>query len=55
MALDKTLSFNVEIKDKNDNRPEFNRGTIRATISENIAEGTENMYYCMYEPKVCII
>ncbi|XP_051947542.1 cadherin-like protein 26 isoform X2 [Xyrauchen texanus] len=38
--VDKTLSFNVEIKDKNDNRPEFSPGTIRASFPENIAEGT---------------
>ncbi|XP_051515749.1 cadherin-like protein 26 [Myxocyprinus asiaticus] len=38
--VDKTLSFNVEIKDKNDNRPEFSPVTIRASIPENTPQGT---------------
>ncbi|XP_051962189.1 cadherin-like protein 26 isoform X2 [Xyrauchen texanus] len=38
--VDKTLSFNVEIKDKNDNRPEFSPVTIRASIPENTLQGT---------------
>ncbi|KAG1940255.1 cadherin-like protein [Pimephales promelas] len=37
--LDKTLSFNVEIKDVNDNRPEFPLETIRITVQENTPEG----------------
>ncbi|XP_051517919.1 cadherin-like protein 26 [Myxocyprinus asiaticus] len=40
VEVDKTLSFNVEIKDKNDNRPEFSPVTIRTAFPENIAEGT---------------
>ncbi|XP_067302915.1 cadherin-like protein 26 [Pseudorasbora parva] len=39
-AVDKTLSFNVEIKDLNDNRPVFNPEVIHAPFAENIAEGT---------------
>ncbi|XP_048035500.1 cadherin-like protein 26 [Megalobrama amblycephala] len=39
-AVDKTLSFNVEIKDKNDNSPVFKPDTIQATISENAAQGS---------------
>lgn len=40
--VDKTLSFNVEIKDKNDNSPQFKPETIYATVSENTPQGTEN-------------
>ncbi|XP_051736897.1 cadherin-like protein 26 [Ctenopharyngodon idella] len=40
LTLDKTLSFNVEIKDRNDNSPQFTPNTIHATVSENAPEGT---------------
>jgi len=46
--LDKTLSFNVEIKDKNDNKPEFLLKTIHIPVQENTVEGSENTYYCIY-------
>ncbi|RXN02782.1 cadherin 26 [Labeo rohita] len=39
-TVDKTLSFNVEIKDKNDNSPQFTpSSTIRVTVPENAPEG----------------
>ncbi|KAI7794586.1 putative cadherin-like protein 26, partial [Triplophysa rosa] len=38
-VVDKTLSFNVEIKDKNDNPPEFSPSTIHAVIPENAQDG----------------
>ncbi|XP_016418708.1 cadherin-like protein 26 [Sinocyclocheilus rhinocerous] len=37
--VDKTLSFNVEIKDKNDNRPVFTPSTLRVSVPENTPEG----------------
>ncbi|CAM4682785.1 unnamed protein product [Leuciscus chuanchicus] len=37
--VDKTLSFNVDIKDLNDNRPEFSPDTIRVSVPENTPEG----------------
>ncbi|ROL23488.1 Cadherin-like protein 26 [Anabarilius grahami] len=40
LAVDKTLSFNVEIKDKNDNSPVFKPDTIQVTVSENAPQGT---------------
>lgn len=48
IELDKTLSFNVDIKDVNDNRPEFSPETIRVPVPENTPEGSENTYYCIY-------
>lgn len=53
LTVDKTLSFNVEIKDKNDNSPVFKPETTKASISENANQGTENTYYCIYEHYVC--
>ncbi|KAL0159151.1 hypothetical protein M9458_047227, partial [Cirrhinus mrigala] len=38
-TVDKTLSFNVEIKDKNDNSPMFTpTNTIRVSVPENTVE-----------------
>ncbi|XP_072553524.1 cadherin-like protein 26 [Salminus brasiliensis] len=39
VILDRTLSFNVAIKDKNDNPPEFIPPTLYAKVPENITEG----------------
>ncbi|XP_077060740.1 cadherin-like protein 26 [Siphateles boraxobius] len=38
-AVDKTLSFNVDIKDMNDNKPVFSLETIRVPVPENTPEG----------------
>ncbi|XP_016106798.1 cadherin-like protein 26 [Sinocyclocheilus grahami] len=38
-TVDKTLSFNVDIKDKNDNRPVFTPSTLRVSVPENTPEG----------------
>ncbi|XP_066528667.1 cadherin-like protein 26 [Hoplias malabaricus] len=38
-VLDKTLSFNVAIKDINDNAPQFSPKVLRTQIPENIKEG----------------
>ncbi|KAK7131872.1 hypothetical protein R3I93_018439 [Phoxinus phoxinus] len=37
--MDKTLSFDVAIKDVNDNRPEFTPETFRVPVPENTPEG----------------
>ncbi|KAG9269915.1 cadherin-like protein 26 [Astyanax mexicanus] len=37
--VDRTLSFNVAIKDKNDNIPEFLPPLLKTTVPENIKEG----------------
>ncbi|XP_056126658.1 cadherin-like protein 26 [Rhinichthys klamathensis goyatoka] len=37
--LDKTLSFNVDIKDLNDNSPKFSPEMIRVPVQENTPEG----------------
>ncbi|KAI4873635.1 hypothetical protein NFI96_031467 [Prochilodus magdalenae] len=39
-VLDRTLSFNVAIKDKNDNAPQFLPEVLNLTIPENTKEGT---------------
>ncbi|KAK2885915.1 hypothetical protein Q8A67_016752 [Cirrhinus molitorella] len=38
-TVDKTLSFNVEIKDKNDNSPKFTPSSFRVNVPENTPEG----------------
>lgn len=43
--LDKTLSFNVAIKDKNDNPPVFIPDVLNINIPENLKEG-ENCCFC---------
>lgn len=37
--VDKTLSFNVAIKDKNDNPPVFIPEVLHINVPENIKEG----------------
>ncbi|XP_056588285.1 cadherin-like protein 26 [Triplophysa dalaica] len=39
-VVDKTLSFNVEIHDKNDNPPKFSVSTVHGVFPENAKDGT---------------
>lgn len=39
VAVDKTLAFDVAIKDKNDNAPKFEPANIRISVRENTPPG----------------
>lgn len=46
-SVDRTLSFDVAIKDKNDNPPVFTRKVLYTRVPENIKEGENHTHYCL--------